>query len=87
MNHLLVGPSAEHPQVYLWSTSRLPFEPTGWLLQLRADLARAIRELETFSPYGIVHAVYASRIGRRCDIENLLVLNVGPGAFGGVASR
>ena len=29
--------------VEAWSTTRLPFEPKGWLLEYRSDLRRALR--------------------------------------------
>ncbi|MDQ6840198.1 MAG: hypothetical protein M3137_18165, partial [Actinomycetota bacterium] len=64
--------------VAAWSTRRLPFEPKGWLLDLRSDLREAIRHL---SPSGALHASYTSPDRSFSDLENVLFYNVGGAAF------
>ena len=41
------------------SSLRLPFEPTGWLRDFRAELAAACRTLDA-QPHDTLHAVYTS---------------------------
>jgi hypothetical protein len=61
-----------------WSIARLPFEPSGPLLEFRAELRRAVRELVTgaSSPYGLT-ATYCSASVAFVDAENVLLYNVG----------
>jgi len=66
--------------VEVWSTERLPFEPKGWLRQLRSDICSAVREIYCSSSQ-LLHAVYISPIMERCDAENILFYNVGTGCF------
>src|SRR5438552_4510390 len=64
--------------VELWSTARLQFEPKGWQLEMRHDLRDALRALDGDQ----VSALYASPlIDSRCDIENILIYNVGAATF------
>jgi hypothetical protein len=63
--------------VELWSTVRLPFEPRGWLIDMRNDLRRALQDLSHTSS-GRLHAVYgAADDGAFVDTENVLLYNVG----------
>jgi hypothetical protein len=66
--------------VEAWSSTRLPFEPKGWLLDFRRELAQACREL-TAAPWQVLHAVYSSTDRRPVDIENVLTYNLGLGAI------
>lgn len=62
--------------VVAWSTRRLPFEPAGWLLEFRRTLRAAVTALE--APAGTpLTAIYASADRSPCDVENVLVYNVG----------
>ena len=69
------GPLAE-----AWSSRRLPFEPEGWLLRLRADLRTAVAPFQVGAEQ-VLHAVYGSADTRACDAENILIYNLGPGYF------
>jgi hypothetical protein len=63
--------------VELWSAARLPFEPHGWLIDMRNDLRRALHDLSRAST-GRLHAVYsAADDGALVDTENVLLYNVG----------
>ncbi|MBI3213172.1 MAG: hypothetical protein HYZ38_05090 [Mycobacterium sp.] len=63
--------------VELWSPVRLPFEPRGWLIDMRNDLRRALHSLSP-TPNGHLHAVYgAANDGAFVDTENVLLYNVG----------
>src|SRR4051794_35510628 len=84
MNYLISGPSAGSPEGQLWSSSRLPFEPKRWLLQLLADLVAALCRLPAVP---MLHAYYASPVVDRCDIENLLFYNVGVKVFARISGR
>ena len=67
--------------VEAWSTERLPFEPKAqWLKDFRRELRDAVRALE---PSGdeLLAATYGSPDSTRCDVENVLIYNVGPAAF------
>lgn len=66
------------------SDARLPFEPTGWRVVFRRELARACRNL-TAAPDQLLHAVYRSADPGLADIENILCYNLGPGALRGAA--
>ncbi len=68
--------------VDVWLDRRLPFEATGDMLTLRTQLREAIRGLQC--PKGsILCATYASADDSFCDIENILLYNVGPAVFAG----
>ncbi len=71
--HILPTPGA----VEMWSTVRLPFEPRGWLVDMRNDLRRELQELSRASS-GRLHAVYSTADdGAFVDTENVLLYNVG----------
>jgi hypothetical protein len=66
--------------VEAWSSQRLPFEPSGWLVDLRAQLRVAVSRL-TPGPDQVLQAAYSSRSTDRVDVENVLFYNVGPASF------
>lgn len=68
------------------SQARLPFEPTGWLVDFRRDLAEACRTL-TAGPGQVLHAVYRSDDRRPSDIENIVSYNLGTGALRAAAAH
>ncbi len=73
--------------VELWSTVRLPYEPRDWLLEMRNDLRRALRD-STSRSGGHLHAVYsAADDGAFVDTENVLLYNVGSGALRPLMTR
>ncbi|MDQ3987641.1 MAG: hypothetical protein M3291_00285 [Actinomycetota bacterium] len=65
--------------VEAWSSVRLPFEPKGWLVDFRRDLAHACRTLDA-TPRQVLHATYTSAGRRPADLENILTYNLGTGA-------
>jgi hypothetical protein len=74
------------PVVEAWSRCRLPFEPRGWLRDLRADL-RAAAALLVADKGSVLRAVYATADPTACDVENVLLYNVGPGSFARAATQ
>lgn len=63
--------------VELWSALRLPYQPRGWLLDMRNDLCRALGDFSRTSS-GRLYAVYsAADDGALVDTENVLLFNVG----------
>lgn len=83
--YTILGPTEGSRKVELWSVRRLPFEPTGWMKQLRGELREAIRSLPIQAD-AILHATYASSEDRFVDVENVLFYNVGTGCFARVGS-
>lgn len=71
--------------VAFWSVCRLPFEPTGPMLEARTHLRAAIRGLRP-EPGRALVASYSSLDSHFFDVENVLYYNVGPAAFGALAS-
>ena len=76
----LIAADAAGSRVDAWSTTRLPFEPTGTMLQMRAGLRDAIAQLSADSHLAL-RATYTSPLGGRFDVENVLLYNVGTSAF------
>ncbi|MGV0675688.1 hypothetical protein ABQE62_05780 [Mycolicibacterium fortuitum] len=73
--------------IELWSTVRLPYEPRDWVLEMRNDLCRALRDSAPRSD-GHLHAVYsAADDGSFVDTENVLLYNVGSGALRPLMAR
>jgi hypothetical protein len=68
--------------VEAWSAVRLPFQPSGYLVDFRDDLRAAVRSLEAPAGEGL-HAVFTSPVDGLVDAENVLVYNVGAGVFAG----
>lgn len=78
-NYLIKGPKDNGNSVELWSAVRLPFEPKGWLLEMRNSLKLAIRDIRGNST--ILNAIYSSNKREFVDVENVLIYNVGTAAF------
>jgi hypothetical protein len=72
--------------VEAWSSSRLPFEPKGPMREFRDELRRAVGQLSA-GPEEALHALYTSPIDGHFDVENVLLYNVGPGAFASAAAN
>jgi hypothetical protein len=64
----------------IWSATRLPYEPKGWLVDLRACVSGLVSGLVA-EPGHVLHAVYRSNATDSVDTENVLFYNVGLGAF------
>lgn len=70
--------------VDLWADVRLPFDPRGTAKEARNALRIALASL---LPTGELAATYTAPVGGFCDLENVLIYNVGPGTFGRLAER
>ncbi len=63
-----------------WSSQRLPFEPKGWMLEYRTALREELRRLDSATRPVLV-ASFTSPDRRPCDVENVLLYNVGLSPF------
>lgn len=70
--------------VQFWSDVRLPFEPRGEAKRARDELRRALKALATT---GELASVYCSVDRGFCDVENVLLYNVGTSQFTELGSR
>jgi hypothetical protein len=61
-----------------WASRRLPFEPRSWMLDYRDELHAAIRGLH---PDPVLYCAYTALDPSVCDVENVLLYNVGLSAF------
>lgn len=66
--------------VKLWASEYIPFEPTGWKKELKEELRSALNALKPEPDDGL-YASYQARQAHFCDIENVLLYNVGSGVF------
>ena len=66
--------------VVAWSTARLAFEPRGDTKVFRDELRAAISRLHSPDDHGLL-ATYSSPLREFCDVENVLLYNVGASAF------
>jgi hypothetical protein len=82
----VLGVSADHDCVELWSEQRLPFQPKDWLVDMRSDLRAALAGLRCGRDQ-VLHATFTSAITGAFDIENVLFYNVGASYFQGNATR
>ena len=80
MNYYINFPKDNDNIAELWSVKRLPFEPKGWLFEMRESLKTAISQLNITDDH-ILAATYTSPIKGLCDVENILFYNVGTGRF------
>lgn len=68
------------------SSSRLPFEPKGWLLDYRTELRTSLRAMRT-TDAGVLLAEYATPDEDFADLENVLLYNVGSGSYSHLTRR
>jgi hypothetical protein len=80
MQEYIVRYSAKQNTTEAWSIQRIPFEPKGWLIDLRNDIRKEMRRL-TSHPHQILHAIYGSQSNGFCDTENILLYNIGNSHF------
>ena len=73
----------ENNLVEMWSKKRMPFEPKGWLLELREDMKKSIKQIIS-RKQAILHASYHSKIIESFDLENILFYNIGASSFSAV---
>src|SRR4051812_38704168 len=69
-----------------WSTTRLPFEPKGWLRTYRDDLRSALRTMEAADDAALL-AEYATPDDGFADLENVLLYNIGSGSYSHLCRR
>jgi hypothetical protein len=74
------GPESNFDVVELWSTVRIPFESKGEIKGLRDSLSNSIMRIPIYSD-SILHASYITDHYEYCDVENVLLYNIGPGTF------
>lgn len=72
---------ANESSVELWSTTRLPFEPKGWVREMRDELRCALWRMHPHTGF-VLSAVYISPEDGFFDIENVLLYNVGSSSMG-----
>lgn len=70
---------ASDDRVDAWAARRLPFEPVGWMADYRAALRTAVGRLEPSD--GQLYGAYSSADQSLCDVENVLLYNVGLSSF------
>lgn len=78
--------SINNNAVKLWSTRRLPFEPKGWLYEMRHDLKRALKQLKTKKNL-MLYASFYSNQEEFFDVENVLLYNVGSSSFSHLCNK
>ena len=66
--------------IEMWSLKRLPFEPKGWLVEMRDSLREHLKNLHKVNG-AILYAAYQSDQIEYFDVENVLFYNVGSSAF------
>jgi hypothetical protein len=74
------GPEGNLNTVELWSTIRIPFEPKGEIKDLRDSLSNSIKKIQP-SINSILYASYVADHTEYCDVENVLLYNIGTGTF------
>ena len=77
--YIIHRPTITDNQVNAWSVQYIPFEPKDWRRTMRDELRLAINEI---SPDGNgLYAAYISESDQFCDVENVLLYNIGASAF------
>jgi|AGTN01.1.fsa_nt_gi hypothetical protein len=72
-------PTPTSNQVNAWTMQYIPFEPKDWRRDMREELKRAIGQIV---PDGSgLYATYISENNQFCDVENVLLYNIGAPAF------
>jgi hypothetical protein len=78
--HIITNEDAHIGPIEIWSERRLPFEPGGWLKEMRDKIRSIVRLLEDSHDL-ILKASYISGTEARFDVENVLIYNVGERYF------
>lgn len=68
-------------KVELWSEKRLPFEPKGWLKEMKTDLRESLSSINPHKSYLLYCKFSNTNKTEFFDVENVLLFNVGSGAF------
>lgn len=69
-----------------WAARPLAFQPKGWMLEYRTALRSALAGLDA-TRGRVLRAQFASPEPRPCDVENVLVYNLGVSAFTHLRTR
>lgn len=85
-NYFIEGTEVKANNIELWSKIRLPFEPKGWLLDMKNSLRSALKGMQN-AENRMLHAIYASKEEGYFDVENVLLYNVGTGSFSDLCRR
>src|SRR5947199_10696696 len=72
--------------VVVWLARRFRFDPTGNMRTLRTQVREAIRGLRC-PPGSVLCATYSSEDKSFCDVENVLIYNIGPSVFADSSRR
>ena len=72
--------NVDENNVKIWSVTRLPFEPKGWLVDMRQQIRQDLKLLN-LKKNTIFSAFYVSSDNSFCDVENVLFYNVGMSNF------
>lgn len=81
MNHNNYRISSFSNGVKVISTRRLSFEPKDWQITMRDELRSALKNLKLVTPDEFLVATYNSSDRTFCDVENILMYNVGVSCF------
>ncbi len=76
----------ENNAVELWSRIRIPFETKGWPKDMKESLRLSIKSL-CRAEQSMLYAVYIAEQSDYCDVENILLYNVGSGAFSNLCRK
>jgi hypothetical protein len=66
--------------VEAWSVQNIPFEPKDWQKEMRTDLRCSLEKIAPISSLGM-YEKYAVENNAYCDVENVLLYNIGTGVF------
>lgn len=72
--------SEDSSRFEVWSDARPVFEPKGRLLELRSAIRGGVKALAA-SESEVLEASYISNEASRCDVENIVLYNIGPSNF------
>lgn len=80
-NYWIIGPEGTERNITaLWSSIRLPFEPKGWLLEMRDSIRQKVMDMKA-QKNQLLYGLFVSEDASSCDTENILFYNVGPRYF------
>ncbi|MCV0412394.1 hypothetical protein [Nitrosarchaeum sp.] len=70
--------SSNDRSIEIWGTALLPFEPTGWLKDLRTEIQNKIKQLK---PTNFLYSKLTSSKRDKVDLDNVLFYNVAYSTF------
>jgi hypothetical protein len=73
-------------RIELWSTKRLQFEPKYWMKDMREELKNNLKNIIPVKN-GVLHCEFCTQEGGFFDVENVLLYNVGSGAFSSISNH